>query len=615
MSSSFTAADGAILKAHLVALANVELFTVPVYLTAVYSFTQAALGYSDPGGDSSKTPYDVQQKALSVAVQEMYHAQLACNIANAFQAAPALDTSALSLASGVTLTVPHLDPQGQDLQLKLGDLSELIPAMIAVETPDPSPNFPTPNSEAVYASISDLYHATLALLGGYLEAYANTPQELDPHFKSNNLQIAAKTFLSRYKYNTAVSRTDVESMADAITDQGEGKVVAGSDAPAAVTAHFGTGGGDPDTVDADYQSTPGSRFYKYDGITHYGRFEAIRSTLDAQMQNWEAAGTVFYQAGQPSADLPAWAQQKDPALFQTALGYAWSYLIDTMQATVAPPDAAGGGGGTLDLPPDFYTVMFSLKYIIPLVWQTGNCPAYTYQPGVTIDQIQTSLDQIDPYCLMHWDAKTADLRAKAGQSETYTATLPNGTTVEQTYQLNACQGLNVCATQGWGELATQPGDGACATADFHSCQGGNSCRHQGGCGFISSQLPPTEQWVPGQNSCAPPSQPVTTGGCQTPISDGQYFDPGATFPSGWPAAAVERLTKLKNTPVWDEARNLLASSLGLQSAQQLPAGSQTGTSDNVVYNGSERRQYVPATSTKAASTGGAGGGSGEGGGA
>jgi hypothetical protein len=78
---------------------------------------------------------------------------------------------------------------------------------------------------------------------------------------------------------------------------------------------------------------------------------------------------------------------------------------------------------------------------------------------------------------------------------------------------------------------------------------------------------------------------------------------------------VERLAKLKNTPVWDEARNLLASSLGLQSAQQLPASSQTGTSDNVIYNGSERRQYVPATSTKAASTGGAGDGSGEGDGA
>ncbi|HEX8179089.1 MAG TPA: hypothetical protein VF525_06040, partial [Pyrinomonadaceae bacterium] len=323
-------------------------------------------------------------------------------------------------------------------------------------------------------------------------------------------------------------------------------------------------------------------------------------------------GTVFYQAGQPSTDLPAWAQQIDPTLFQTALSYAWSFLIDTIQTTVAPPKAAGSNGGMLDLPPDFYTAMFSLKYIIPLVWQTGNCPAYTYQSGITAAQVQTALDQIDPYCLMHWDAQTAALRAKAKQQETYTATLPDGKTVEQTYQLNACQGLNVCATQGWGELATQPGDGACATADFHSCQGGNSCRHQGGCGFISSQLSPSEQWVPGQNSCAPPAQPVTTGGCQTPISAGQYFDPTATFPSDWPPAIVSRLTELKNTPVWDEARNLLASSLGLASAQQLPANSQQGSSDNVIYNGSERRQYVPATSTKATSTGGAGQGSGEG---
>lgn len=591
MTKLFSSQDADLLLIHLKAIATVELFTIPVYLTGVYSFTNAAANYSDKK-DPTKTPYDVQQKALSVAIQEMYHLQLACNIANAFQVTP--EVPHLKLQAGVELTAPHLDPSGEPLRLKLGNLPAMIEAMIEVEKPDTDKEYPEPNKEATYHSISDLYHATLKLLGKYLDAYENSPQELDPHFKSNNKQIAAETFLSRYpnlqKKNRQINRNriihkwDVKSSINAITDQGEGRVVAGKADPK-VTKHFLVKQVDSDEVNPDYQPTPGSRFYVYDNLTHYGRFVAIQTSLKDLTAAWEKAigGSVFYEDnGKLQADLPAWAQalyEKDQNVFQDALNKIWSYLIDTIQTAVET--------GELHPPaepnPGFREAMLSFKYLIPLIWQTGHCPSFEYEDGVTAAQAQAAMDSVDPLFLFHWDALTTAVRDNPA------------------FEKNACQGLNDCAGQGLGGIATQKGDGACATADFHTCQGGNSCKYQGGCGFLSAKLPGSEQWVPGENSCATPSQAVPTGGCQTPISDRQVFNPQAEIQSSWPKAIQDRLTALKEKDsqyhnVWTEARHLFAARIGKQNEGELPAPLKA-TIDGNTYDGDARRKAVTATST------------------
>ena len=80
MTATFSAEDHSLLIAHLQATVDVELFTIPLYLTATYSFTQAAL--------NTDVVYNLQQKTLSVAVQEMYHLQQACNLCNVFGVTP-----------------------------------------------------------------------------------------------------------------------------------------------------------------------------------------------------------------------------------------------------------------------------------------------------------------------------------------------------------------------------------------------------------------------------------------------------------------------------------------------------------------------------------------------
>jgi hypothetical protein len=58
------------LWSHLQGVTDLELWTIPFYLTAMYSI-------KDPSQDA-------YQLIQSIVYQEMLHAQLACNIANAY---------------------------------------------------------------------------------------------------------------------------------------------------------------------------------------------------------------------------------------------------------------------------------------------------------------------------------------------------------------------------------------------------------------------------------------------------------------------------------------------------------------------------------------------------
>lgn len=575
--------DVQLLETHLQAIVEVEMFTVPLYLTAVYSFTDAALAYSVGDGANATNPlYDLQQKTLSVAVQEMYHLQLACNLANAFQVTPQLPQ--LNLEAGTELTIPHLDPKGKQLTTKLGNLPQLIEAMIAVETPDPDPQFPEPNETATYHSISDLYHATLQLLSKYLEAARLTPHALDPHFTPDNKQIAAETFIARYQYNKVSSRNDVIELTNSITDQGEGKPVS-TPANSNVTKFFAVAGAgsshDSDTVDKKYQPKPGSRFAQFDDRTHYARFLDIKKALDKE----DFSGQAFYEANGEQLDFPTWASQNnlDFDTLQTSMNTIWTYLIGLIQTAVNDGDLHPQPQPPYY--PAFADAMTSFKYLIPLIWQTGNCPSFSYasQP-VTGEQAQAAMDKVDPLCLFHWDAGSKAVRIN----------FPI---------LNACQGLNQCKGQGWGGIGTQPGDGACATAEFHTCQGGNACQYQGGCGFLSSStdFPETEQWIPGENSKTIPGK-GGTGGCQTPIARGvnspvgdQVFFRNATINPDWSPETQARIEGLKGTSVWKEARVLFAQRLKLQSVDDLPTP-QTKQQGDINYDGNVRRQAIAPTS-------------------
>jgi hypothetical protein len=458
-----------------------------------------------------------------------------------------------------------LEDQSKPLTTKLGNLSEVIAAMLEVEKPDPKKKFPPPNEAVVYPAISDLYHATLDLLSRYFKAFELTPAALDPHFTPNHNQISYGAFDTRYKFNKIKTREDVKEVANAVADQGEGRTVASTAKEFSETFQFGDDG----EVLPKYQSSPGSRFFIYDKFTHFKRFEEIQDKLQAQDWNERIGGDVFYKGdGKKSPDLPEWAP--DFETLQSALNTLWSYIVDLLED--------GLRKGTLSTVnnnpkvPGFNDVMISFKYLIPMIWQWGHVPSFIYRAGVTTEQAQAALDKVDPWSLFHWDEKTAEIRAKYPDKK------------------NSCQGLNECAGLGWGGIATEKGNGACATADLHTCQGSNSCSLQGGCGFLSTvngkSLPPSEQWIPGEN------QGNQTGGCQTPIATTQVFDRNAEIPTSWPPDAQKRLEGLRGTKVWDEARQLFAQR---EKIDKLPTPTSKQEGD-INYDGTKRRSNVVPTS-------------------
>ena len=78
---------------------------------------------------------------------------------------------------------------------------------------------------------------------------------------------------------------------------------------------------------------------------------------------------------------------------------------------------------------------------------------------------------------------------------------------------HACMGLNACKGQGRTDHDLPPNDcagqGACYTANTHSCHTLNECKHQGGCGLYGTTA---EQSNPGGNDCK------GHGSCATPIN-------------------------------------------------------------------------------------------------
>lgn len=575
----FTAQDATLLKQHLQALVTVEFLTIPLYLTAVYSFTEAALAYSP---DGKSTPlYDAQQEVLSVAVQEMLHLQLAGNMCNSFGVTPQIPQ--LDVKPGEVITVPHLEPTaGTPLKTTIGNLPAVIDALIAIEKPAGSA-FPPPNDKVVYQSIADLYHATLTLLNRYMRAYANVDPGDDPHFQPNHLQVNYATFASTYPMiPTIATRGDVGTVANAITDQGEGGLVASTAGGLFRSADTGE-------VLPQFQPVAGSRFARWGAKSHYTRFVDVKAVVDKiaagnASQVAQKPGNpllpgsnqpMFYQPdGTQSPDLPSWAPAA--ATLQGCASTIWSYLIDTMQQGFAN-GTLNPNSGQAATSPGFNDAMLAFKYVTPMVWQWGQVIGYEYTAGVTGEQAAKAMDTADPLSLFHWDETTANLRAQWAA---------------QGIALNACQGLNECAGRGWGGIATAPGNGACATADLHTCGGNNDCSAQGGCGFLSSVqggglLAPNDQWIPSENVGS------GTGGCQTPISTLQVFDRTATATidaqtgEGWTAEAKAALVALVGTPVWQQARTLLAKKQG----GTLPAPLGTST-----YDGNARRAALAPTS-------------------
>ena len=139
------------LRAHLQFAVDLELWTIPFYMSALFSIV-----------DRSSAAYQLVQ---SVVHQEMLHLQLASNIANAYGLSPTF-----SAPRYVGQTIPHLDfsidepdprPEFSPFTAEIGPLdSERVNAMCLIEFPEWGEHPPDLHDDVTeYGSIGAFYDA------------------------------------------------------------------------------------------------------------------------------------------------------------------------------------------------------------------------------------------------------------------------------------------------------------------------------------------------------------------------------------------------------------------------------------------------------------------------
>ncbi len=207
------------LREHLQFAIQLEYWTVPFYMAAMYSIK-----------DPTSNAYKLVQ---SVVYQEMLHIQLACNVANAFGTEIDLE-HAFIVPEYVGQTVPHLmfsdgaigrDPfdPGQSYEpysAEIGPLDEArINTMCLIEYPEDDIDEPPQLNQDVteYSSIGEFYRAVL---------FGAT--QLVPEIRGNHQQVEIfKNFYRKFPTQTVTSPgvaglQQVVDLIHAITDQGEG---------------------------------------------------------------------------------------------------------------------------------------------------------------------------------------------------------------------------------------------------------------------------------------------------------------------------------------------------------------------------------------------------------
>jgi hypothetical protein len=209
------------LWSHLQGVVDLELWTIPYYLTAMYSI-------QDPSSDA-------YQLIQSIVYQEMLHAQLACNIANAYGYSP-LFTPPVYAGHDVphlrfSLDTPNPTQTFRPYSAELGPLDvRRINTMCLIEYPEwdteRTPDLRPRREE--YGSIGEFYAAVRAGMTELRDDVRGGIRQVDQfRFYYAGFSQPTITRDGYDGYQQAMTLTDV------ITDQGEGQTQGDADVPAA----------------------------------------------------------------------------------------------------------------------------------------------------------------------------------------------------------------------------------------------------------------------------------------------------------------------------------------------------------------------------------------------
>jgi hypothetical protein len=511
--------DLAALQAIAQAAVDVELFTIPLYMTSLYSITgrheinsQNSTLYKGriwPGAAPVAKPSNANEIAFnilfSIFVEEMLHLQMAGNMATAVGVAPSFTSTALQTASHGwhcygpdQTTIPRIidlkDTTNEDVRVNVGPLDgPRVELFLAIEQPKEvaeaaikpdrrkdyfpkapfanwTPQQPLPMFGTIawmYQCYFDYLHVTYSDGTTLWEAAFNPASIQNDHF-NGKVEQYPRFKLALSSSDPAVALQEMETMMDAITDQGEGSVLerdphllqavqpmyrASLDAMKQLYPSFDDSGAPlPDSADANAR-------HDSDGDDHYERLQAIQKLLP-DVATWATAGKTGkwtasdYEA--PDYDGSNPHNLPEPADLANAMNaIADEGCLDTNYVLLSQA-VVGTIAGVTTVLNDYWSKP-KVTFPGPAMGGTGDRMAIAWAAMGRCPDLSLGLDPLPDGVLHH-----------------------------------ACQGLDYLTD----------GNNSCAPVGvFHSCIGSNACHAQGGCGFVQS--------VEGGGSCS--SSPVPKG--------------------------------------------------------------------------------------------------------
>jgi Ferritin-like len=329
------------LYTNLQAAVDVELWTIPLYLTALYSIQNLNSG--------NQQNYPQAAKLIeSVVIEEMLHLQLASNVCNALGYSPKMNFPGYSKKEGIPFLKATVPTQYQGYQVQLGGLNlNQLKLFCVIELPEPQTT-PDWSKQTKYNSIGELYQALeIAVTNLWSSLYVgdanNTKQQ------ANFSDYLAK-FNKGDGFSQIVNTLDTALGAmQAIVGQGEGNPN-GNEIP------------DPDQPPAeptDPNDYDPSDFDPAD--SHYVKFNTIFNDI--------VAGTNV-PAVYPLIQNPNKQQLAEQANAMVGLKTSFEGFVGQLQSGFNTAQPNG------QMPSSFYSNMFNMQNMITAVWQAGAIPSF-----------------------------------------------------------------------------------------------------------------------------------------------------------------------------------------------------------------------------------------------
>lgn len=312
------------LNIHLQHAIDLEFWTIPLYLTTLYSIRDI----------EKKKPQQYPPAAkliLSVVVQEMLHLEIACNLSNALGHHPKFHCPHYGDLRSIPFIHPlkHSLPQHlQDYPVGLGPLDiERLKLFCVIEFPASTENIQWEKQKS-YHSIAELYVALQQALPHLWDEYyvgdeRNTKQK--ETFKEYHNTDGRSHGFSQSVNSLATALNAIE----AVVEQGEGANE--TYVPAAFRPH-----NDVDEA------------LKEDRLSHYQKFKSL----------------LHHHKHLPHVHEPVNKATRE----QDVLDKLFRQLLAGLDESFNSPGP--------EMSPGFWDNMYAIRYAISNVWKAGACPQF-----------------------------------------------------------------------------------------------------------------------------------------------------------------------------------------------------------------------------------------------